>query len=86
MITKVFDANAISANVYIGDVNLDLKKFLEKVAKDMDCIKVDSELQFSCVADDTDDKDGGEDATIAGYVRGNDIIHGLIHWRGNEFY
>ncbi|CAD7964088.1 unnamed protein product [Amoebophrya sp. A120] len=43
---SVFDYNMMSGNVFIADVNLDLKKYLEKVARDMDSIEVNSDLEF----------------------------------------
>ena len=36
---SVFDYN-LTGNTFIGDVNLDLKKYLEKVSRDMDAIEV----------------------------------------------
>jgi len=42
---SVSDYNAFSGNTYIGDVNLDLKKYLEKVARDMDAIQLTSTLR-----------------------------------------
>eukprot|EP00392_Amoebophrya_sp_AT5.2_P011020 g11095.t1 len=47
---SVFDYNMMSGNVFIADVNLDLKKYLEKVARDMDSIEVNSDLEFKNAA------------------------------------
>lgn len=47
----VSDYNAFSGNTYIGDVNLDLKKYLEKVARDMDAIEIKSKLQCKSTVD-----------------------------------
>lgn len=40
--------------MFIGDVNLDLKKYLEKVAKDADALTLTNELKFSNGAEDED--------------------------------
>jgi len=54
---SLFDANSVSANVFIGDVNLDLKKYIEKVAKDMDQLTLNSWLKFGNMGEEEDNPD-----------------------------
>eukprot|EP00397_Hematodinium_sp_SG-2012_P002251 GEMP01002257.1.p1 GENE.GEMP01002257.1~~GEMP01002257.1.p1 ORF type:complete len:1429 (+),score=308.39 GEMP01002257.1:138-4424(+) len=55
---SLWDANGLASNVFIGDVNLDLKKYVEKVAKDADAISLTKkELKFSNQAEEEDKPD-----------------------------
>mmetsp|Transcript_45036 Transcript_45036/g.102042 ORF Transcript_45036/g.102042 Transcript_45036/m.102042 type:complete len:1451 (+) Transcript_45036:77-4429(+) len=39
---EVYDYNAISAFIFIGQINLEVKRYLEKVARDMDALEMKS--------------------------------------------
>ncbi|CAD7935782.1 unnamed protein product [Amoebophrya sp. A25] len=68
---SVLDYNMMSGNVFIADVNLDLKKYLEKVARDMDAIQIESELEFKASAAPADGeapKDGNAPEESCGSV------------------
>lgn len=62
---KLYQANSISADEFIGAVSIDLRRYVERVARDMDCIYIEkADLQFSA-SSGGDDGEGGEAAADA---------------------
>ncbi|CAL1157277.1 unnamed protein product [Cladocopium goreaui] len=62
---KLYQANSISADEFIGAVGIDLRRYVERVARDMDCIYIEkADLQFSA-SSGGDDGEGGEAAADA---------------------
>ncbi|CAJ1366715.1 unnamed protein product, partial [Effrenium voratum] len=59
---KLYQANNLSADEFIGAVSIDLRRYVEKVARDMDMIYIEkADLQFSASAGGEEDG-GGEGA------------------------
>lgn len=60
---KLYQANSISADEFIGAVSIDLRRYVERVARDMDCIYIEkADLQFSASTGGDDAGEGGEAA------------------------
>lgn len=58
---KLYQANTVSADQFIGAVSIDLKRYAEKVARDMDMIYIDkAELTATASAGGEDGGEGGE--------------------------
>eukprot|EP00746_Dinoflagellata_sp_MGD_P003068 gnl/MRDRNA2_/MRDRNA2_105982_c0_seq1.p1 gnl/MRDRNA2_/MRDRNA2_105982_c0~~gnl/MRDRNA2_/MRDRNA2_105982_c0_seq1.p1 ORF type:complete len:1491 (+),score=316.30 gnl/MRDRNA2_/MRDRNA2_105982_c0_seq1:92-4564(+) len=56
----LYDYNLLTPLEYIGELNLDLKKYIEKVAKDMDMLTMNADLRFSSGAEEDPTANIGE--------------------------
>jgi len=61
---SVYDENFVGGDTFIGSVSIDLRRYVEKVARDLDMIKTEADLRIHATAGGSETRKGEEEENV----------------------